>query len=68
MANSRENENHQQDQQLGLQLEQLRFSPSRDSPSWDSDFSDDLGDLNIEGEDLTLQHVPIEEWGCSLTD
>ena len=55
-----------------LQLEQQRFSPtgSHDSHSWTmgSDFSDELGDLNIEGEDLTLQHVPIEEWGCSLTD
>ena len=32
------------------------------------DYSDDLDDLNIEGEDSTLQHVPIEEWGCSLSD
>lgn len=33
-----------------------------------SSSSDDLGNLNMEGEDLTLQHVPIEDWGCSLTD
>lgn len=46
-------------------------SPSSNLPQWavdSDDYSDDLGDLNIEGEDLTLQHVPIEEWGCSLTD
>ena len=33
-----------------------------------SSSSDDLDDLNMEGEDLTLQHVPIEDWGISLTD
>ncbi len=54
---------------VSVQFDQLRLSPSP-ANSWtiDSDFSDELGDLNIEGEDLTLQHVPIEEWGCSLTD
>ena len=32
-----------------------------------SDSSDEF-DLNIEGEDQTLQHVPIEDWGCTLSD
>ena len=36
---------------------------------WDlSQSSDDEFDLNIEGEDQTLQHVPIEDWGCTLSD
>ena len=30
--------------------------------------SSDEFDLNIEGEDQTLQHVPIEDWGCTLSD
>ena len=65
--------NQTQDQQrqvLGHQHQPLT-SLSQNLPNWEVDsdeFSDDLGDLNIEGEDLTLQHVPIAEWGCSLTD
>ena len=33
-----------------------------------SSSSEELGILNIEGEDTTFQHVPIEDWGCSLTE
>ena len=35
---------------------------------WDLSPSSDEFDLNIEGEDQTLQHVPIEDWGCTLSD
>lgn len=35
---------------------------------WDLSLSSDEFDLNIEGEDQTLQHVPIEDWGCTLSD
>ena len=37
-------------------------------PEWDLSQSSDEFDLNIEGEDQTLQHVPIEDWGCTLSD
>lgn len=63
-------EQYPQQQQQQLQVEHPPVvSPPQDMSTWadDSDYSDDLGDLNIDGEDLTLQHDPIEDWGCSLT-
>ena len=35
---------------------------------WELSGSSDEFDLNIEGEDQALQHVPIEDWGCTLSD
>ena len=48
---------------LGPFVPQHKWNLSHGSSS-----SEELGMLNIEGEDTTLQHVPIEDWGCSLTE